>query len=342
VKSLVELHSGEVLVESEPGKGSCFIIMLPLGDAHLKDEEKDIHKNGFDESFDKVAIESLQYDMDSADTYPVHGEDSGDTSLSDNKLVLLVEDNKVLRKQICDKLKPIYNIKEASNGQEGQDKAIKYIPDVIISDVMMPKLDGIEMCRKLKTDLNTCHIPIILLTAKNTIENKIEGFETGADDYISKPFSMKLLEVRIKNLINSRIILREKFAASKMLQSAKEFTTNNLDEVFIEKATKIVIENIDNVDFSLSHLYSKLGMSGSNLFKKLNAVTGQNPSNFVRTIRLKYSVKLLLENNLSIKDVCYRCGFNSPAYYIKTFKEIYGQTPKEYLDGYLRDYKKEN
>jgi signal transduction histidine kinase/ligand-binding sensor domain-containing protein/DNA-binding response OmpR family regulator len=337
VKNLVELHCGEVLVESEPGKGSCFIIRIPIGDAHLKEDQKDTINKGFEEGFDKVSIESLLYDIESVDTFPISDAGKVSKDMPDTKLILIVEDNKVLRKQICEELKTAYVIKEASNGEEGLEKALKYIPDLIISDVMMPKMDGIELCRKIKTDLNTSHIPLILLTAKNSIESKMEGYETGADEYIPKPFSMELLEVRIRNLINIRIRLKEKFSTSKLLDAARDFTTNNLDEAFIEKATKIVIENIENIEFSLSDLCLKLGMSSSNLFKKINAITGQNPSGFVRTIRLKYSVKLLIENNLSVKDVCYQCGFNSPAYYIKSFKEIYGQTPKEYVENYLRD-----
>lgn len=340
VKSLVELHSGEVLVESELHKGSSFIVLLPLGDEHLKPEQ--IAQSGSDltdweDRFDMAAIESLQYDIENTDYYP-DIENENDAVLNPDqakKIILIVEDNKTLRKQIQAELKDTYIIKEASNGLEGWEKIQKYLPDLVISDIMMPKMNGIELCKKSKDNINTSHIPVLLLTAKSSVENKIEGFETGADEYMPKPFSMQILEVRIKNLIQIRTKLKEKYSMSKVLEPAKEYTTNNVDEAFLEKATQIVVENIENPDFSLAELRDKMGMSRTNLFNKIQAITGQNPSNFVRTIRLKYATKLLMQNSISIKDVCFKCGFNSPAYFIKTFRELYGQTPKEYMDSNL-------
>ena len=204
---------------------------------------------------------------------------------------------------------------------------------------MMPEMDGIEMCKRIKDDLDVCHIPVIMLTAKDALENKIEGFEKGADEYLSKPFSLDLLKVRIQNLIHSRETLRNKFSSSKAFTPAKDFTTNNLDEAFIEKAAKIVLDNIEDPDFSLADFYGKLGMSRTVFFLKINSLTGQNPVNFIRTIRLKYAAKILLENNTSVKDVGYRCGFSSPAYFVKSFKDFFGQTPKEYTVNQLKQDK---
>jgi signal transduction histidine kinase/ligand-binding sensor domain-containing protein/DNA-binding NarL/FixJ family response regulator len=335
-KLLIELHGGELHVESEFGKGSTFIIRLPLGREHLAAnqiiETESPGKDGIKP--DISAVESLLYDIENTDFVGL--EDDIDSKAADDnelsKVVLIVEDNKMLRLQIKDYLEGTYTIKEASNGEEGLEKAQKLLPDLIISDIMMPKMDGIELCRKVKESIDTCHIPVILLTAKNTIENKIEGFETGADEYIPKPFSMELLGVRVKNLIQSRAQLKEKFQSGKMLAPASEYTTNNLDEAFLEKITGIVLNHIEDPEFSLSDLREEIGMGQTNFFSKLQSITGQNPSNFVRTIRLKYAAGLLLQSNLSIKDVCYKCGFNSPAYFTKTFRELYGQTPKEYIE----------
>ncbi|HEY4785210.1 MAG TPA: two-component regulator propeller domain-containing protein [Bacteroidales bacterium] len=338
-KSLVELHGGDISVESEYGKGSTFLVKIPIGSRHLKPEQmitQISESANWDKNFDTTTVESLQYDIENMDFVAEADEENerGEIQTEQNKqVILIVEDNKTLRKQIHAELWDKYIIKEAVNGQDGLEKSQKYLPDLIISDIMMPKMDGIEFCKRIKSELNTCHIPVILLTAKSSIENKIEGFETGADEYMPKPFSMKLLEVRVKNLILSRKKLKEKYSSSKTLEPAKEYTTNNLDAAFLEKATQIVLENIENPDFSLPELRDKMGMSRTNLFNKIQSITGQNPSNFVRTIRLKYAAQLLVQNNSSIKDICYKCGFNSPAYFIKTFRELYGQTPKEYAEG---------
>lgn len=346
-KGLAELHGGEMLVESEYGKGSSFIIRLPLGKSHLKSEQMipvQPNKAGQDKPTDRAAVESLQYDLENIDLYPEDIEevvvDSRELSPA-NQVILIVEDNKTLRKQIQSALGSSFIIKEASNGIEGLEKAHKHLPDLIISDIMMPKMDGISFCRELKANLNTSHIPIILLTAKGSIENKIEGFEIGADEYIPKPFSMKLLEVRMNNLIQSRIVLREKYSASKLLASAKEYTTNNLDEAFLEKATSIVLKNVENPDFTLTEFYEELGMSRTVFFFKINSLTGQNPTNFIRSIRLKYAAEMLLQQKTSVKDVGYKCGFNSPAYFVKTFRDFYGKTPKEYVDSHLKTGQKE-
>ncbi|MDP4209368.1 MAG: two-component regulator propeller domain-containing protein [Bacteroidota bacterium] len=333
VKSLVELHEGEILIESEYQKGSTFIVRLPLGDRILKMGNVKVVSDleqGY--GLSHLTKEALLYDLGNIDQYPIEFADESVEKTPSKQVVLVVEDNKTLRKQICEELESLYLVKEAINGLDGLEKTRKYIPDLIVSDIMMPEMDGIEMCRQIKSSLDVCHIPIIMLTAKGAMENKIEGFETGADEYLSKPFNMQLLKVRISNLIRSRLQLREKYSASKVLAPAREFTTNNLDEVFLEKATKIVIENVEDPDFSISQLREKLGMSKTNLFTKLQVITGQNPSAFVRTIRLKYAAELLLQKDSTIKDVCYRCGFNSSTYFIRSFKEQYGYTPGEYIE----------
>ena len=335
-KNLTELHGGELLVESEAGKGSTFTVRLPLGKDHLTAEQIERASNkrrSASKEMGSAATESLLYDIEDMDLFPEPGEEAANENAAERKLVvLIVEDNKALRKQIQEELQGMYTVKEAANGLEGIEKAQKFCPDLIISDIMMPKMDGVEMCKQLKNNIDTSHIPILLLTAKGSTENKIEGFEIGADEYMSKPFSIQLLKIRVKNLIQSRVQLKEKFSSSKSLGAAKEYTTNNLDEAFLEKITKIVLSDIDNPDFSLNDLCEKMSISSSNLFKKIQSITGLNPSAFVRNIRLKFAAEQLCLNIYSVKDVCFNSGFSSPAYFTKTFKELYGQTPKEYAD----------
>lgn len=336
VKSLVELHQGQVLVESELGKGSTFIVRLPLGDKHLKPSQ--MHHQPMDEkqTYNKALLEALRYDIENMEHETkeddLDTEEEKGTNSRSNLVVLVVEDNKTLRGQLVEEFKKSYTVKEASNGVEGMERARRFLPDLIISDVMMPKMDGVEMCRQLKSDLETCHIPVIMLTAKSTIENRIEGFQTGADDYIPKPFNMQLLVLKIQNLLHSRSLLKEKYLNSKMIAPASEYTTNNLDEAFLEKMTGIVIANIENSEFSIHDLREEMAMSRTNLFNKIQALTGNNPSNFVRTVRLKYAAQLLLQPHQSIKDICFQCGFSSPAYFTKTFRELFGQTPLEYIE----------
>ena len=197
---------------------------------------------------------------------------------------------------------------------------------------MMPEMDGFELCRKIKTDIETCHIPVILLTARSLEEDRIEGYKTGADEYLPKPFNIHVLKARLKNLLESRQRLKEKFMSIGGVLPASEITTNTLDEAFLDKVTKAILENISDPDFSLETLLEKVGISRSHFFRKINSLTGQNPSNFIRTVRLKYAAGLLLKQQHSIKEVSYLAGFNSSAYFSKTFRELFGKTPQQYSE----------
>lgn len=339
-KSLVELHGGQIYVESEYGKGTTFSIQLPLGsqsEPKRQEIEKELQTPTY--AYATTRLEWMKYEIIHTDP-SVADELAGEfsTSLEPGEethslpLLLLVEDNKELRTQLKESLKSHYRIKEAANGLEGWEKTLKYFPDIIISDIMMPKMTGIELCGKLKEDIQTCHIPLILLTAKGLMDNKIEGFETGADEYISKPFHMPFLFVRIKSLLESRTRLKEKFASSTYLLPAKEITTNNLDEAFLDRITKIALEHISDPQFTLEEFLEKIGMSYSNFFRKISALTGKNPSHFLRSVRLQYASELLLQRQYTIKEIGYMAGFNSPSYFNKTFRELFGMTPLEYLE----------
>lgn len=322
-KALVEMHGGEIYVESKFKKGSRFVVKLPLieqGEAtndieYVKDE------------FLINTIKSLEYDILATEEVDAKYEEVNTKELT----ILIVEDNKELRLHLKSHLKLWYKVKEAENGYDGLKMVEKYYPDIIISDIMMPKMDGFELCRLVKSNLETSHIPVILLTARTLDEDKVKGFEIGADAYLPKPFNLEILTVRIKNLLETKKRLQDKFSKLGALLPSKELTTNTLDEVFLEKVTNIVMENIGNPDFSLQILHAKVDLGKSQFYRKIQSITGNNPSIFIRTLRLNYASELLIKNEYSIKEISYMSGFNSTSYFGKTFKEKFGLTPKEFI-----------
>ncbi|XMO85325.1 two-component regulator propeller domain-containing protein [Algibacter sp. AS12] len=330
-KGLVELHGGEILVESKHKKGTMFIVKLPLN-LDGKAETVENVKNEFLIN----SMKAVEYDMlISNDDLPrVNQKSSASTAEDGGKLpiVLIVEDNKELRVHLSNDLNDEYVVKEAVNGAEGLIAVKKHMPDIIISDVMMPKMDGFEMCKLIKSDIETCHIPVILLTAKTLVEDRIHGYEHGADGYLAKPFVTKVLRARIVNLLESKKRLRKRFSEIGGVFPSSEVTTNNLDEAFLDRATRIIIENISDIDFKQEHLLKEMNIGRSQFYRKINNLTGSNPSNFIRTIRLRYASELLLKNDYSIKEVTHMTGFNSTAYFSKTFKELFNVTPSQFIE----------
>lgn len=329
-KSLVELHKGDISVESKYKQGTTFNILIP---ADVKEDVKqqknatvlNVQGKGMN------AIQSAEYEIAIADENADLDNAAIEIGNTAKPVVLLVEDNKVLRNHLKTELSDLYQVKEAANGVVGLEKIRKYFPDIIISDVMMPKMDGFELCHQVKTDFEISHIPILLLTARNLDEDVVQGYQTGADGYISKPFNIPVLRARVNNLLEARKRSRERFASIGGIVPSSDVTINSLDEQFLDKATKIVIDNVSNIDFTLDDLIGNMGMGRSKFYRKISSLTGQNPSNFIRTIRLKYASELLLTNNLSIKEISYNCGFNSTAYFTKTFKEVFKVTPTQYI-----------
>jgi len=244
----------------------------------------------------------------------------------------VVDDNSDIRNYITQQLQHKYCFEQAVNGAEGLEKAIEFQPDLIISDVLMPEIDGIELCRRLKTEIQTSHIPIILLTALTSLEYEIEGLETGADAYISKPFSMELLEVHIKNLIESRRKLKERFDLDISLQP-KEITINSLDKNFLEEAMAIIEKYMSKPDFDVQLFVNEIGMSRTVLYRKLKAVTGLSVNEFINTVRLKRAVQLLQQRKLSVSEIAYEVGFSSPKYFSTCFRKQFHKTPSEFVAG---------
>jgi DNA-binding response OmpR family regulator/signal transduction histidine kinase len=244
-------------------------------------------------------------------------------------LLLIAEDSEEMRGYISDEFKAQFRIMAVSNGNEAYDKAITEIPNIIISDIMMPGMDGIELCRRLKSDERTSHIPIVLLTARNSEENTLEGLENGADEYISKPFNTLILKVRVNNLYQSRLLLQKKFLKEPEA-SIKEISPSLPDERFLKKAYEIVEKHIIDPEFDVQLFSTELGMSRAQLYRKIDAVSGQSVHEFIRIVRLKKAADMLVGSNMPISEIVEKVGFNSFAYFTKSFREYFGITPTQY------------
>lgn len=327
-QALVEKHGGEIFVESEYGVGSKFVVRLPLDNKSTPVEVENV-KNEFLIN----SMKSVEYEMYIADDENLILPNPNTESEIEKPTILLVEDNKELRQHLKNDLQDKYKVLQAKNGEEGLEMVKKRYPDLVISDVMMPKMDGFEMCRLMKTEFETCHIPVILLTARSLEVDRVSGYDNGADAYLSKPFVTSVLKSRIRNLIEAKKRLRKRFSEIGGIFPSSEVTTNNMDEVFLDKATKVVLDNVDDEDFKQDDILKELGIGRSQFYRKINTLTGNNPSHFIRTIRLRYAAELLEKNCYSIKEVTHMCGFNSTAYFSKTFRELFNVTPTEYMEG---------
>ena len=317
VKEFVKLHDGEITVESDPGKGSCFTVSLPVAG-----NGKAIVTNNLQSG------DNSEYSYKSSSQF--HDTDLNKTP-EEKPTLLIVEDNDDLRFYIKDNLQNQYNVYEAANGEEALAIILKIVPDLIISDVMMPGIDGIELCRRVKADKNICHIPLILLTARSTEEEQFESLETGADDYILKPFNFQILEAKINNLISIRRSLRQVFS-NKLVIEPHDITITSLDEQFIQKALDLVEKNISKTDYTVEELSRDLGKSRTLIYKKILALTGKPPLEFIRSLRLKRAAQLLQKSQLNISEIAYKVGFNDPKYFRKYFKNEFCVLPSRYSE----------
>ena len=377
VKELVEMHKATISVDSRLGEGSCFKIDFLKGKEHydketefiLEDAEAPVRMGQVvDIANSSIQSETLIPD-ESEKIEAVYEEDAAKEENS-KELMLLVEDNQELREFLRSIFSPMYRVVEAADGREGANKALKYLPDIIISDVMMPEKDGIEMTRELRADMTTSHIPIILLTAKTTIESKLEGLEYGADDYITKPFSATYLQARVENLLMQRKKLQSFYRDSLMhinmsvtsgelpastkamaeeekkivsereeeqtqLQSQQQPTIPDMspnDRKFMDKLVELMEQNMDNGDLVVDDLVRELAVSRSVFFKKLKTLTGLAPIEFIKEIRIKRATQLIETGEFNMTQISYMVGINDPRYFSKCFKAQVGMTPTEYKE----------
>jgi signal transduction histidine kinase/ligand-binding sensor domain-containing protein/DNA-binding NarL/FixJ family response regulator len=322
-KELVEKHYGKISVESEIGSGSIFHVYIPVSsDVYMKEEHQSDPDSAISLDFMKSMLEAIEEPV-RVDPVPSEPEE-------DQFRVLVVEDNLDMQDFLNRELSAHYCVMVAGNGRQALVQAREHPPDLIISDIMMPEMDGLKLCKKLKSDEFTSHIPVFLLTAKSETEHQVSGLEMGADDYIVKPFSIEVLMLKIRNLLENR-----KQAAEKFSQDANYIPQNikisEIDQGFLEKFVRLVEENIDNPELSGDWLAYELGMSKGNLYKKLKSLTGLTVNVYIRTIRLKIAARILKQGRYNISEVAYSVGFDNPKYFSTCFSDLFSMSPKEYM-----------
>lgn len=324
-KRLVEEHHGQISVESLPGKGASFMVTLPLDDRLYTAEEYP------DEAKELNPIEAtllVENEIPDIEDILQQGERK-DT-------LLIVDDNTEILDYLRAHFLRNFDVMTASTGPEALAIVEETHLDLIVCDVMLPELDGIHFCKKIKQNIRTSHIPIILLTAKNELDQQIEGFEAGADDYVTKPFSISLLDVKINNIVRSRKRLKEYYSESKEIVP-ENIAFNTLDEEFLRDALGIVEENLAESDFSVDDFSKKIGMSRSNLYLKLKAVTGESATDFIKRIRFRKATELLESRRYTVAQIAYMCGFNTPSYFSTSFKQFFGYMPTEHISQLNKD-----
>jgi signal transduction histidine kinase/DNA-binding response OmpR family regulator/ligand-binding sensor domain-containing protein len=319
VKELVTLCHGKIEVTSRKGEGSLFEVTIPLGKDHLAADEFIIA------SAHLVKAESYEFQK-WRDIEPAAGNIEQE---HDRQRIIVIEDNNDLRNYLCANLEKDYSVISTENGKEGLNLCLTLVPDLVITDIMMKDLDGIALCEKLKNDERTSHIPVIMLTARSTMDDKIEGLKAGADDYLVKPFNLAELKARILNLMLQRDRLKHKY--SYLLNvDLKENEKESVDDRFMRKVITILNENIHNFDFNVKVLQGKTGMSRTHLFRKLKVLTGLGPVTLIRKLRMEKAAMLLLNKSGNITEISNSVGISNPSYFTRCFKEHFGMTPKEY------------
>ena len=320
-KRLIDLHHGTITADSEVGKGSSFYVRFPVGKNHLSDSEIKEEVN-YQLTMDYQGLSGALAEKR-------HATDQNPEPEDGMPLMLVVDDNPQICEMIRDSFNSSYKVITSSDGSSGVEKARKYMPDIIISDIMMPGMDGIQFCEKIKKDVLTSHIPIILLTAKSGDENQILGIKTGADAYISKPYNPDLLHVTIENLVNNRRLLRNKFSEHPDFIPA-EVVSNKLDEQFLIKIIRLIEDDADSDILDVAKLSREVAMSRSVLYRKLKALTGNSIQDFVRIVKLRKAARILLETDLPITEISFQAGFSNSKHFSTTFKKQFGKTPSEY------------
>jgi YesN/AraC family two-component response regulator len=317
----IRLHKGEILAESTPGQGTVFIVRLLTGNRHFPSGVIISEREAFSYSpklkmIEEEILESKDYD-------------TAEKTEADLPVVLIVEDDYEMCSYLKDILSPYYSVIQAKDGIDGCKKANHLSPDLIIADVMMPRMDGIELTRKLKEEFSTSHIPVIILSAKSEIENQIEGLTTGAEVYLPKPFNSDLLLSYVKSLLSQRAKIKE-LVESTIELKPDEVRVTPKDKIFIEKVIRLIDENISDPDFNVEKLVGMLFISRTLFYKKIKSITGYQPIELLRMLRLKKAAQLIETGEFNITEVAYMVGYNDIRYFSTSFKKHFGISPSQY------------
>ncbi len=313
VKDLVKLHKGEIFVSSKEGKGTKFTIRIP-----------------YNESIEKATQTDDVLELNEPVILPANETEELQDTEGLSKIMLIVEDNADVRLFISSHFNTIYQIHHANNGEEGWQKALEIIPDIIISDIIMPEMDGYELCKRLKTDERTSHIPVLLLTAMHSKEHELKGLSKGADDYITKPFDLSVLQAKVENILSIRESLKEKYTTTMVLEPTNVVLASP-DEKFLKRVVDVVEENIADSDLDIEKFAQKVGISRMQLYRKLHALTNMTVKEFIRHIRLKRATQLLEQQKLNISEIAYEVGFKDLSHFRKCFKREYGMNATDYV-----------
>lgn len=329
VKQYAEMHGGRVSVRSEVNRGTTFLVEIPMKQP-LPEEAQ---AAGADTKTGE-ACGAQKGKAEAQETAPSRkqAEQAGSsaTDAEKKKTVMVVDDNADFRNYMTDELGRHYRVIEASDGADCLKKLAETEPDVLVCDVMMPNMDGFEVTRRIKSNIETSHIPIILLTARTSDDIRLEGYETGADAYLTKPFKMDILEARIRNLMEEKQRRISEFSRKVEIEPS-EVTITTIDQKLMSRILESIERNMDNADYSVEELSADVGMHRMNLYRKLQSLVGMTPSEFIRSIRLKRAARLLTEDpNLSVTEVSDMVGFNTPKYFSKYFREMFGCNPSQY------------
>jgi YesN/AraC family two-component response regulator len=314
---IVDMHHGTITAEnrSDGQQGSVFTVKLPLGNAHLKPEE-----------------------IENTSQQPAHAGQQPAANSSARYRVLIVDDDREIGNYISSELGHYYKFSICSNGREGLKELLTNPYDLVISDVMMPEMDGFTMLRMIKTNLNISHLPVIMLTSKADVGNRLEGLERGADAFLAKPFNMEELHMNIENLIHSRLHLKGKFSgAQQQAELLEQPEVKGNDELLMERIMKVVNKNLSNSDFNVDMLTQEVGISRAQLHRKMKELTGISTSEFIRNIRLEQAARLLKEQKVNITQVAYAVGFSNLAHFSTVFRKYYGMTPSDYAARHADD-----
>ena len=332
VQYVVRLHKGKISVESTPGHGAEFLVELNLGKECFAGANVEFVENREDTYLEKVRRECIA---------PIEEEKPASVEDDNRYRVLVVEDDDDMRQYIVSLLSQQYIVYEASNGKEGLKEAVEQIPDLIVSDVMMPRMNGYELCKNIKEDITISHIPIILLTARDDKQSQLSGYKNGADAYLTKPFEIEMLMEIIRNRLKNRESIKKRYLNTGLVPAPEESTFSQADETFLLKLNKIIQEHLDSSNLDVTFICKEIGMSRASLYNKLKALTDMGANDYINKFRMEKAITLITSTDMSFTEIAEKVGFTTSRYFSTAFKQYTGETPTQYKEKRKQEKKNE-